>query len=442
MAGNGSLPDTQWDLLQYLKSLGFPTASQARCCQNIDEVLQACEEAANWRDELPYEVDGIVIKINDLRLSRDLGVVGKDPRGALALKFPAREVTTRMNNIGVNVGRTGVLTPYAMLEPVEIGGVVVKQATLHNFDYIADKDIRIGDRVLVKRAGDVIPYIIGPVEAARTGTEAPYEPPQVCPVCSQPVENLPGEVAWYCVNAACPAQLVRNLEHFVSRGAMDIDGLGIRIVEQLVSSSLVKDAADIYTLKEADLLSLEGFAGKKAQNLLQAIEESRSQPLSRLIIALGIRGVGEVGAADLARFYPDLDTLKQASAADLMMIEGIGPNIASGIADWFARPANQHVLDKFKAAGVWPVEKRQAAVEPGNQPLAGMTFVITGTLPTLSREEAKELIQAAGGKVTDSVSKNTSYLVLGENAGSKLDKAVALGVPRLDENALRSLIKG
>lgn len=440
VASEGQIPSTQWDTLQYLKALGFPVASQARLCQDFDEALQACHQAAAWRDELPYEVDGIVIKVNDLRLARDLGVVGKDPRGALALKFPAREVTTRMNDIGVNVGRTGVLTPYAILEPIEIGGVIVKQATLHNFDYIAQKDIRTGDRVLVKRAGDVIPYVIGPVEAARTGMEVPYTPPMVCPVCKQPVENLPGEVAWFCVNAACPAQLVRNLEHFVSRGAMDIAGMGIRIVEQLVAAGLVKDQADLYTLTMENLLSLEGFAQKKAENLIQAVAASRERPLERLIIALGIRGVGETTAADLARAYPDLDAFSHATALDLMMVDGVGPNTAESIAGWFARPANQSLLQKFKQAGVWPVEKAAGKTSTGAQPLAGLTFVITGTLPSLSREEAKEMIQAAGGKVTDSVSKNTSYLVLGENAGSKLDKALSLGVPTLDEAALRKLI--
>ncbi|MEN6409494.1 MAG: NAD-dependent DNA ligase LigA, partial [Anaerolineaceae bacterium] len=372
--------------------------------------------------------------------AEDLGVVGKDPRGAIAYKFPAREVTTRLNDIGVNVGRTGVLTPYAILEPVEIGGVIVKQATLHNFDYIAEKDIRVGDRVLLKRAGEVIPYVIGPVPEVRTGKEVPYQPPQTCPVCGEAVEHLEGEVAWYCVNLGCPAQRVRSVEHFVSRGAMDIVGMGIKIVEQLVEAGLVRDVADLYTLRREDLLKLEGFGEKKADNLLASVETSRQQPLARLITALGIRGVGEVSAADLAHYYPDPDLLVRATAEDLQNIEGIGPNIAQGIVDWFAQPGNQAVLEKLRRVGLWKASAMPVIPAAGKAPLAGLTFVITGTLPTLSRDEAKELIQANGGKVTDSVSKKTSYLVVGEAAGSKLDKARELGVPTLDEAGLQALV--
>jgi DNA ligase (NAD+) len=337
VSADGPAPQTQWGLLQYLRALGLPTASESRLCANLAEVLEAVEDWRMKRDQLSFEADGIVIKINDLNLAAELGFVGKDPRGALAFKFPAREVTTRLLDIGVNVGRTGVLTPYAMLEPVEIGGVVVKQATLHNFDYIAEKDIRVGDRVLVKRAGEVIPYVIGPVVDLRNGEERPFIPPQTCPACGQSVEHLEGEVAWYCVNLACPAQLVRNLEYFVSRGTMDIVGLGIKIVEQLVETGLVKSPADLYTLKKEDLLRLEGFAEKKAENLLEAIDQSRGQPLGRLISALGIHGVGEVMAADLAGIFSDLEALSRASTADLMLIEGVGPNTAQSVVDWFAR---------------------------------------------------------------------------------------------------------
>ena len=435
---DGKLPPTQWELLRYLKDLGFPVSKDAELCGSIDDTIRVCEEWKDRRQELPFEVDGMVIKINDLDMAADLGFVGKDPRGAIAFKFPALEVTTKLINIGVNIGRTGVLTPYAVLEPVEIGGVIVKQATLHNFDYIAEKDIRIGDRVRVKRAGEVIPYVIGPVEALRNGEESAYQPPAVCPVCGEPVENLPGEVAWYCVNAACPEQLIRNLEHFVSRGAMDIVGLGIKIVEQLVSAGLVNDVADLYTLKKEDLLGQEGFAEKKADNSLQAIDASRSRPLARLINALGIRGVGEVMANDLAHHFSNLDQLSNATEDELQSIEGVGPNIARAIVDWFARPANRQVLEKLRAAGVWP-RRAVSEEEEGARPFAGLTFVVTGSLPGLSREEAKEFIQAHGGKVTDSVSKKTSYLVLGENPGSKVDKARSLGVPILDENDLRRI---
>ena len=442
VAADAPTPATQWDLLQYLKALGFPVAGEISLQPDLEAAIAACQAIGEKRDALAYEVDGTVIKINDLNLAAELGFVGKDPRGAIAFKFPAREVTTRLNGIGVNVGRTGVLTPYAILEPVEIGGVVVKQATLHNFDYIAEKDIRVGDRVMLKRAGDVIPYVIGPVTDARTGQEWPYQPPETCPACDQPVEHFEGEVAWYCVNAACPAQLVRNLEHFVSRGAMDIDGMGIKIVEQLAREGLVRDVADIYTLRRDDLLKLEGFAVKKVDNLLQAIENSRQQPLARLINALGIRGVGEVMAADLTAHYSDLDSLSRATPDELQHIEGIGPNIAAAIVDWFVREQNQRLLAKLKAAGVWPSVAASVAAAAGNQPLKGLVFVVTGTLPGFSRDGIKEYIQANGGKVTDSVSKKTSYLVVGEAPGSKLDKARELGVPILDEAALRKLVEG
>ena len=439
VAAEGSVPTKQWDLLHYLSDLGFPVTDLAEYCPDLQSVLRACEAWMKRRDTLSFEADGVVIKLNDLRLAADLGVVGKDPRGALALKFPAREVTTRLLDIGVNVGRTGRLVPTAALEPVEIGGVIVKQATLHNFDYIAEKDIRIGDRVMLKRAGDVIPYVIGPVTEMRDGNERIFQPPQVCPVCKQPVEHFTGEVDWYCVNAACPAQLLRNLEHFVSRGAMEIVGLGEKIVEQLVEAGLVQDMADLYTLKPEDLLEMEGFAEKKAENLLAAIEASRQQPLARLINALGIRGVGEVMAVDLAKNYSSLDGLARATLDELRTIEGVGPNIAQAIVDWFARPANQRLLQKLKAVNLWPVTKAEVKA-PGSTLLEDQTFVITGTLPALSREEARELILKFGGKVTDSVSKKTSYLVRGENPGSKLEKARELGVPVLDEAGLRRLV--
>ncbi len=439
VTADGPTPRKQWDLLQYLKALGFPVTEHAQYCADFECVVGAIDRWHTLHEELPFEADGIVIKINDLQLASDLGYVGKDPRGAMAFKFPAQEVTTKLHEIGVNVGRTGVLTPYAILEPVEIGGVIVKQATLHNFDYIAEKDIRVGDRVLVKRAGEVIPYVIGPVEDVRDGSEKPWQPPKYCPTCGQPVERVDGEVAWYCVNNACPAQLVRNLEHFVSRGAMDIVGMGIRIVVQLVEAGLVHDLADLYTLKKEQLLELEGFAEKKADNLIQAIADSRDRPLGRVINALGIRSVGEVLANDLANVFSDLAALQRASEEELMRVEGVGPNTAEAIVEWFARPANQNVIKKLRAAGVWPVTEQAAAPE-GPLPLEGLTLVVTGTLPNYTREQVKEIIQDNGGKVTDSVSKKTSYLVAGENAGSKLDKARQAGVPVIDEAGLVQLI--
>jgi DNA ligase (NAD+) len=432
--------NTEVDRMQYLQKIGMPVVDWTYC-EDIEGAIDAAHELMAQRYDLPLEVDGVVIKINDLVLAADLGVVGKDPRSAIAFKFPAIEVTTQLEDIGVNVGRTGVLTPYAILEPVEIGGVIVKQATLHNFDYIKDKDIRVGDRVLVKRAGDVIPYVIGPVVDVRSGKQTEYSPPEKCPVCNTEVEHIEGEVAWYCVNAACPAQVIRNIEHFVSRGAMDIVGLGIKIVEQLVGAGLVKDVADLYTLSEEDLLTLEGFAERKADNLLASIKLSKGQDLNRLLSALGIRGVGEVGAVDLARHFGSLDRLSAATIEELLEIEGVGPNIAQAVVDWFNSESNLIVLHKLKSVGVWPVLELSRDETGAGQKLDGLTFVITGTLPSLSRNDAKEIIERHGGHVTGSVSKKTSYLLLGENPGSKIDKAQSLGVPILDEAGLLNLVE-
>ncbi len=455
----GEVPTSQWKVLEYLKALGFPVTDVAKRFDDLDSAIAYTETWNQGRDSLPYEADGMVIKIDDLTLAADLGFVGKDPRGAMAFKFPAREVTTTLNDIGVAVGRTGVLTPYAMLEPVEIGGVIVERATLHNFDFIAEKDIRAGDRVLVKRAGEVIPYVIGPVIDARSGKEKIYQPPAKCPACGETVEHFEGEVAWYCVNAACPAQLTRNIEHFVSRGAMDIEGLGIELVKILIDLGLVKDVADIYALNKDDLAKIneemtrrrrekkppknpprtaaKKEEAKRPEKLLTAIAVSKEQPLARLIIGLGIHNVGEVMASDLSQKFTDLDELAKATVEELMQIEGIGPGIAESIADWFSRPFNRQVLKKLKGAGVWP--KSEEKTEKPEGKLTGLTFVVTGTLPTLTREDVKEFIEKNGGKVTDSVSKKTSYLVLGENPGSKADKARALGIEFLDEAALRTL---
>ncbi len=438
VSGQGNFPQTQFETLQYLQQMGFPVPP-GRFCATIDAAIQTCIEESERRSSYPFELDGMVIKINDHQLAADLGIVGKDPRGAVAFKFPAQEVTTSLLDIGVNVGRTGVLTPYAILDAVEISGVIVRQATLHNFDYIAEKDIRINDRVRVKRAGDVIPYVIGPILDARDGTQLIYKPPETCPACGQAVEHFEGEVAWYCVNAACPAQLIRNLEHFASRAAMDIVGLGIKIVEQLVSEGLVRDVADLFSLDRKQLLELDGFAEKKADNLLSAIAASKEQLLERLLTGLGIRGVGEVMANDLVGYYRNLDELRNASIDELQLIEGVGPNIAHAIVDWFSQPANSHVLEKLRQQGVWPSSTIQSKVDPAKLPFAGLTFVITGTLPTWSRDEARDFIQQRGGKVTGSVSKKTDYLLMGENPGSKFDKAQELGVTTINEEGIRSL---
>lgn len=445
----GSVPTSQWELLGWLRSLGFPVSEAVRCFGNIKEAITFTESWESKRDTLGYEADGMVIKINDLGLFNDLGFVGKDPRGAIAFKFPGREVTTRLNGIGVAVGRTGVLTPYAELQAVEINGVIVERATLHNFDYIREKDIRVGDRVLIKRAGEVIPYVIGPVTDLRTGAEKPFEPPLTCPVCGQKVEQVEGEVAWYCINSSCPAQIVRTIEHFVSKGAMDINGMGIKIVEKLIESNAIQDIGDIYSLTQSQIMAAltkrdrkdeKDPPGKIAENLLIAINASRHQPLSRFITALGIKGVGEVAALDLAEHFGSIENLSNASLTDLQNIEGVGPSTATAVVDWFALERNRFILSKFRSVGLWPVTEDQTSTTP-NQSLAGATFVITGTLPTYSRDEAKELIESYGGRVTDSVSAKTSYLLLGENPGSKYEKAVKLNVPILSEADLKTLIK-
>ncbi len=437
---DGPVPQEQWEALLYLKALGFPVPSDITLEADLDGALNRYQDWIGRRDSLPYEVDGIVVKLNDLQLARELGVVGKDPRGAIAYKFPAQVVTTCLEDIGLNVGRTGVVTPFAILEPVEVGGVTVRQATLHNFDFIHEKDIRIGDRVLIKRAGDVIPYVIGPVVEARTGEESSYRIPDRCPSCGELLERIEGEVAIYCVNAACPAQLVRNIEHFASRGAMDIEGLGIKVAHLLVEGRLVNDVADLYSLDEEVLSGLEGFADKRAQNLIESIQASRSQPLSRLLTALGIRNVGEAAAGDLASQFKNLTLLSEVGLDELEEVEGIGPKVARTIIDWFAQPSNIRILKKLHKAEVWPevTEPKEREVE---RVLAGLTFVLTGTLPSLTRAEAKELILLHGGNVTGNVSRRTDYLVAGESSGSKLTRAQELDIPVIDELQLKALIE-
>ncbi|MGH2619899.1 MAG: NAD-dependent DNA ligase LigA [Anaerolineales bacterium] len=435
---SGNPPRRQWEALALLRKLGFPVEENVHLCHGIEETISVLEQLAGQRAAFPYEMDGMVIKLDDLGLAESLGVVGKDPRAAIAFKLPAEEATTRLADIGLNVGRTGVITPYAILESVYVGGANVRQATLHNFDFIKEKDIRVGDRVLVKRAGDVIPYVIGPIVGARTGSEKRFRMPRKCPACGEPIRRIEGEVAVFCSNASCPAQLVRNIEHFASRSTMDIEGFGIKVAELLVENGLVKDVADIYGLTKKHLLKLEGFADKKAEKLLQTIDGSKSRPLTRLISALGIRGVGETVAADFARHFRNLDALAGASQADLEAIEGIGPSIASEVVEWFGRARNRKLMAKLKAARVWP---KEAAKVAGPEPLAGLTFVLTGTLPDLSREDAKAQIESAGGKVAGSVSAKTNFLVAGEAAGSKLAKALELGVKVIDQAGLLKMIK-
>jgi len=435
----GDVPDQQWARLELLRQWGFPVSPDNRHCPDLDCVAAAYEEWADKRNHLNYEVDGIVIKINDRPLADSLGFVGKDPRGAIAMKFPAQEKTTKLLDVVVNVGRTGILAPAAVLEPIEIGGVIVRNATLHNYDEIARKDIRIGDTVIVKRAGEVIPYIIGPVVDVRDGSERVVERPSHCPVCGETAVQPPGEVAIYCDNPACPEQLVRRVEYFVSRGAMDVDNFGGKTGVLLVAEGLIHDVADIYALNREALLALEGFKDKKVDNLLAGIEASKVQPPERVLTALGIRFVGSVMAGLLLDALGSMDALAAATQEQLQEIEGIGPETAVSVITWFANDKNRAILQKLRAAGL-NFAKAAPASDAPRATLAGLTFVITGTLPSMSRDEAKAFIEAHGGKVTGSVSKNTNYLLAGEKAGSKLSKAQALNVAILSEEDLRQLV--
>jgi len=438
---------TQWDTLNYLRTMGFQISTEIARFEDIEAAIGYCHEWMARRDTLNYEADGMVIKIDDLATRNALGVVGKDPRGAIALKFPAREATTRLIAVTINVGRTGSLAPTAVLEPVEIGGITVQHATLHNFEDIARKDIRVADKVRIKRAGDVIPYVIGPIVDLRDGSERPISLPTTCPSCGDPVVKAEDEVAVYCDNPACPAQLVRRIEYWVSRSAMDIVGLGTRIVQQLVNEGPVHDVADLYTLTDQDLLPLEGFAEKKARNLVEAIQRSREQPLHRVLTGLGIRGVGATIAQLLvgqppAGHYRSLDALAAASAREIEAIAGMGPHTSHNITQWFATDRNRRLVERLQEVGVRAAAERPAQAQPESVALlAGKTFVITGTLPTHSRNEAKELIQKHGGRVTGSVSSRTDFLLCGEKAGSKLTKAQQLGLPVIDEATLHSMIE-
>jgi len=433
-------PDSQWERLAYLQQMGFPTSPDNLFCENLEAVAAAYDEWEAKRNQINYEVDGIVVKIDDKELADSLGFVGKDPRGSVAMKYPAQEKTTKLHDVGVSVGRTGVLAPAAVLEPVEIGGVIVRNATLHNYDEIARKDIRIGDTVIVKRAGEVIPYIVGPVVDVRDGSERVVAVPEICPFCEELVVRIPGEVAVYCDNPSCPEQLVRRVEYFVSRGAMDIDNFGAQTGAVLIEHGLVHDVADIYMLNRDELLALEGFKDKKVDNLLAGVEASKTQSPERLLTALGVRFVGTVVASLLIDQLGGIDEIGVSSQEQLEEIEGVGPGTAVAVTEWFALERNQTLLEKFRAAGLRFAAEKSEISEDTPQPLTGLTFVITGTLPSMSRGDAKALIEANGGKVTGSVSKKTSYLLAGEKAGSKLTKAEKLEVPVLDESALKEMV--
>ncbi|MDA0377887.1 MAG: NAD-dependent DNA ligase LigA [Bacteroidetes bacterium] len=427
-------------MLDVLDGWGFSINPEVARFEGIEEAVTFCSNWTGKRDALDYEIDGVVVKIDDFRLQRQLGNVSNAPRWAVAFKFPARESTTRLLGILVNVGRTGMITPEAELEPVQIGGVTVSQATLHNADYIRDRDIRIGDTVVVKRAGDVIPAVVASVPEARTGSEVAWEMPGTCPACQQPLERIEGEVDSFCVNGACPAQFIRLVEHFASRDAMDIEGFGTKLAAQLVEAGRIADLPDIYGLTPDDLLELDGFARKKAEKLVAGIDASRSRPLARLLFGLGIRHVGRTTAEVLVQQFDSMAALGKADADALTAVDGIGEVIARSLVDWFALETNRKIVARLADLGVNVARLPEEAPAAGDDlPFAGKTFVVTGTLPTLGRTEAQDYIKQRGGKAASSVSARTDYLVMGENPGSKADKAAELGIPVLDEAGLLEL---
>lgn len=441
---------THWAMLEALRALGLPVSPDARRFNALEPAMAYARDWLARRGQLNYLADGMVFKVDDLNRQAELGAVSHHPRWAIAYKTAESEATTRLLAIAVTVGRTGRLVPHATLEPVFIGGVTVSQATLHNEDYVRERDIRVGDTVLIKRAGEVIPQVIRVLPELRPPDAAPWEMPAVCPACGETVLREEGAADTFCVNAACPRQLVRRVEHFVSRGAMDIEGLGKKLAAQLVEAGLVQDVADLFHLTAADFEGREGFAEKRTENLLAAIAEAKGRSLRRLLVALGIRHVGDSVAQALAARFGSLDALAAADADNLQTVEGIGPEIATSLTAWFALPHNAALVERLRAVGLrladpdWvpPTDAgaQGAGGDADTRPLAGLTFVITGTLPTMSREEAKAYIEAAGGKVTDSVSKKTSCLLAGEAAGSKLAKAQALGVRVVDEAGLRGWV--
>jgi len=437
ISSSGPVPRTQWEVLQYLRQLGFPVNQDAALHDDLDSALAYAERWMAGRDDLPYEADGVVFKVNDLTVQEDLGVVGKDPRGMLAFKFAPRQATTRLKELGINVGRTGTLNPFAILEPVELGGVTIERATLHNFEDIARKDIRVGDIVVVKRAGDVIPQVERPLVELRTGAETVITLPKECPVCHSPAVKSEGEVAVYCVNPACPAQAVQRIIHWAA--VMGIDGFGERLAQLFVDRGLLHDLADLYFLRPEDILALPGFAEKSTQNLLDSISASKTRPLPRLLAALGIRGIGDVVAEVLSHHVSSVDELGRATAEQLQQIPGVGPVNAANVVDFFASEQARRILAKLKRGGVRMEGEAPRAAATG--PLSGKAFVITGTLPSLSREQATQLVTSNGGRVVDTVSKKVDFLLLGENPGSKLAKAEELGIPTLSEGQLRAMLQ-
>lgn len=425
-----TLPDTHWEMMQYLKSLGFKINPHITRAYSLDEVKDYHARWVEEREHLPYEIDGIVVKVNSLALQGELGFVAREPRWAIAYKFPAVQAVTRLLDIGINVGRTGSLNPYAILEPVQVGGVTIRHAALHNEEDIQRKDIRIGDHVIVQRAGEVIPEIVGPVPGRRDGSEKVFHMPTHCPECGAEVYRPEGEAMHRCTNAACPAQALEKIKHFVSRGAMDIEGVGEKLSRALFESGLIHDAGDLYGLSAEQLIALERMGEKSAANVLASIEASKNRPLPRVIFALGIPHIGEETAAILSGRFHSIAALAAASEEELVEVPSIGPKISHSIPAFFRQPQNQAIIDKLKAAGV-RMEAEQVSTE--DLPLAGREFVITGRLEKATRQEAEGRIKALGGKAGSDVTRRTNFLVAGADPGSKLNRARTMGIIILNE---------
>jgi DNA ligase (NAD+) len=435
--GDGSAPKTQWEALERLRALGFPVNPHVHRAATLDDVIAYCTNSERDRDALDYEIDGVVVKVNDFAQQERLGVVARDPRWAIAFKFKPREAQTKLVDIAITVGRTGTLNPSAVLTPVQIGGVTVKSATLHNVDYIKNNDIRIGDTVLVTRAGDVIPRVVGPVLSQRTGRERKFKMPQRCPVCGSDVDHPPDEAMSRCTNAACSAQAYERLRHFASRGAMDIEGIGDVLAQQLTELKLVRDIADTYKLNESALADVPRMGKKSIENLLRNIKASKQRGPARLLYGLGIRFVGTQTAQILVDDFGTIDAIADADEEMLQRSQGIGPEVARSVALFFKQLPNREMVERLREAGVVMSAPKRVKILGA---LSGKTFVLTGTLPNLTREQAAEMIVAAGGKVTASVSKKTDYVVAGSEPGSKLSKAEQLGINILDEPALQALL--
>jgi DNA ligase (NAD+) len=432
---------TQSEALELLSSFGFRVNPNRKLCATLEEVGEYYDYWDTQRRNLPYMTDGVVVKINSLALQEELGFTQKFPRWAIALKYPAEEAPTVVKNISINVGRTGALTPLAEMQPVQLAGTTVQRATLHNSDRIAELDIRIGDTVIVRKAGEIIPEVVRVLTELRPDGAQPFQMPTHCPVCNQPVVRPKGEAVTRCINASCAAILKGALTHWTSRGALDISGLGEKIVQQLVDQKIVNSVADLYDLTAEQLATMERMGTKLADKLVKAIANSKTQAWARVLYGLGIRHVGSTYAQTLTQQFTTVEQLKSASAATIEGVYGIGPEIAQSVYQWFQVPANQALINRLREAGLQLAAEVKTNNDPKGQLLSGKTFVITGTLPTLKRDEVKELIETAGGKVTSSVSAKTDYVVVGEDAGSKLDKAEALGITQLSEAKLLELLQ-